>query len=78
MKRSLNKKITIIFLSVLLALLAVMLMVVQVVASTYVQSYTNDDVLNRHKSVSYELVDMLNEVNYGYTRITKSDKFLIF
>ena len=75
MKRSLNKKITIIFLSVLLALLVVMLMVVQVVASTYVQSYTNDDVLNRHKSVSYELVDMLNEVNYGYTRITKSDKF---
>ena len=75
MKKSLNKKITIIFLSVLLALLAVMLIVVQVVASTYVQSYTNDDVLNRHRSVSAELVDMLNEVNYGYTRITKSDKF---
>ena len=75
MKRSLNKKITIIFLSVLLVLLTVMLIVVQVVASTYVQSYTNDDVLNRHQSVSAELVDMLNEVNYGYTRITKSDKF---
>lgn len=75
MKRSLNKKITIIFLSVLLVLLVVMLVVVQVVANTYVQSYTNDDVLNRHKSVSAELVDMLNEVNYGYTRITKSDKF---
>lgn len=75
MKTSLNKKITIIFLSVLLALLAVMLIVVQVVASTYVQSYIYDDVLNRHKSVSTELVDMLNEVNYGYTRITKNDKF---
>ena len=75
MKRSLNKKITIIFLSVLLALLAVMLIVVQVVASTYVQSYAYDDVVNRHESVSAELVDMLNEVNYGYTRITKSDRF---
>lgn len=75
MKRSLNRKITIMFLSVLLVLLAVMLIVVQIVASTYVQSYTNDDVLNRHKSVSAELVDMMNEVNYGYTRITKSDKF---
>lgn len=75
MKRSLNKKITIIFLSVLLALLTVMLIVVQVVAATYVQSYANDDVLNSHKSASTELVDMLDEVNYGYTRISKNDKF---
>ncbi len=75
MKRSLNKKITIIFLSVLLALLTVMLIVVQVVAATYVQNYANDDVLNSHKSVSTELVDMLNEVNYGYTRISKNEKF---
>ncbi len=75
MKKSLNRKITIIFLSVLLVLLAVMLIVVQVVASTYVQGYANNDVLNRHKLVGAELVDMLNEVNYGYTRITKNDKF---
>jgi len=73
MKKSLNTKFAIIFLSLLLALSVVLLVVVQVVARLFTDDYINDDVLSTHKTMSSEITDVLNEVNYGFTRIMQSD-----
>jgi len=75
MKKSLNKKFAIIFLSVLSVLLVVMLFVVQGIMTFFTQDYIEDDIQNIHKSINSAITDKLNEVNYGYTRLTQSGVF---
>lgn len=75
MKKSLNKKFATIFLSVLSVLLVVMLFVVQVIMALFTRDYIQDDIFNIHKSINSAITDTLNEVNYGYTRLTQSDVF---
>ena len=72
MKRSLNNKITAIFLTILTVLLLIMLAAVQAAANIFAREYINDDVMNTHDSMNSQITDILNEVNYGYTRMTKS------
>lgn len=72
MKRSLNKKFAIIFLSALSVLLVVMLFVVQGVMTLFTQDYIEDDIFNTHKAINSSITDVLNEVNYGYTRVSQS------
>lgn len=72
MKRSLNKKFAIIFLSALSVLLVVMLFVVQGVMNLFTQDYIEDDIFNTHKAINSSITDVLNEVNYGYTRVSQS------
>lgn len=72
MKRSLNKKFAIIFLSALSVLLVVMLLVVQGIMTLFTQDYIEDDILNTHKAINNSITDVLTEVNYGYTRVSQN------
>lgn len=74
MKRSLNAKFAVIFLSLLLALSAVLLVAVQIVARLFTDDYIENDVLSAHDTISNEITDVLNEVNYGFTRIMQSEQ----
>lgn len=74
MKKSLNSKFAVIFLSLLLALSIVLLVAVQVVARLFTDDYVEDDVLSAHVTMSGEITDVLNEVNYGFTRIMQSEQ----
>lgn len=49
-----------------------MLAAVQAAANIFAREYINDDVMNTHDSMNSQITDILNEVNYGYTRMTKS------
>lgn len=73
MKKSLNAKFAVIFLSLLLALSVVLLVAVQIVARLFTDDYIEDDVLSSHDTISGEITDILNEVNYGFTRIMQSE-----
>lgn len=73
MKKSLNSKFAVIFLSLLLALSIVLLVAVQIVARLFTDDYIEDDVFSAHDTISGEITDILNEVNYGFTRIMQSE-----
>ena len=73
MKKNLNNKFIVIFLSLLLALSIVLLVAVQFVARSFTNNYIEDDVLSAHKEMGATITDILNEVNYGFLRITQSD-----
>lgn len=74
MKKSLNAKFAVIFLSLLLALSVVLLVAVQIVARLFTDDFIKDDVLSAHGAISGEITDILNEVNYGFTRIMQSEQ----
>lgn len=74
MKKSLNAKFATIFLSLLLALSIVLLISVQIVARLFTDDFIKDDVLSAHDTIASEITDILNEVNYGFTRIMQSEQ----
>lgn len=69
---NLNTKFVIVFLSALAALFIVVFAAVQVIAQIYTNNYMKNDVLTTHKTVNGEVTDVLNEINFGYTRMVQS------
>ena len=59
----------------LLAILfTVLLAAVQIIAQVYTNKYVENDVVASHKDVQSEFTDVLNEINYGYTRIVQNER----
>lgn len=72
-KLNLNKKFAIISLSLLVALFVVMLVAVQVIAQVSTNNYLQNDVLITHHALNSEVTDVLDEVNFGYTRLMQGN-----
>ena len=72
-KNSLNKKFVLISLALLTATFIVMLIAVQIIAQLFTDDYMRNDVLATHRSLNSEVTDVLNEINFGYTRLVQSD-----
>lgn len=72
MKRSLNKKIAILFLSVLFFVFVVILATVAISANISTMHCIENDISQSIDSVNSALTDALNEINYCYTRILQS------
>ncbi len=72
MKKNLNKKFTILFLSVLFVVFVVLLVTVAITANASTRHYIDADISQSLESVNTALTDTLNETNYCYTRILQS------
>ena len=55
-------------------LFTVLLVAVQIIAQVYTNKYVENDVVASHKDVQSEFTDVLNEINYGYTRIVQNER----
>lgn len=73
-KRTLNQKFAFAFTLLLAILFTVLLVAVQIIAQVYTNKYVENDVVASHKDVQSEFTDVLNEINYGYTRIVQNER----
>lgn len=73
-KKTLNQKFVFAFTLLLAILFTVLLFAVQVIAQVYTDKYIENDIVMSHKDVQAEFTDVLNEINYGYTRIVQNDR----
>lgn len=74
MKRSLSKKFALIFALILCALFTALLIAVQIIAVGVTDSYIQNDVFANHARMNDRLCVILDEINYGYTRMTQCDE----
>lgn len=72
--RTLNQKFAFAFTLLLAILFTVLLFAVQVIAQVYTNKYIENDIVMSHKDVQSEFTDILNEINYGYTRIVQNER----
>lgn len=73
MRKNLNIKFALIFTTVLFFLFIVILITGQFLAKTFTREYVKDDVLNTHNVMQNEVLDIFEEINYGYTRIIQNE-----
>ena len=73
-KKTLNQKFAFAFMLLLAILFTVLLAAVQIIAQVYTNKYVENDVVASHKDVQSEFTDVLNEINYGYTRIVQNER----
>ena len=73
-KKTLNQKFAFAFTLLLAILFTVLLAAVQIIAQVYTNKYVENDVVASHKDVQSEFTDVLNEINYGYTRIVQNER----
>lgn len=71
-KSTLNTKFVIIMLLALTILFVVVLAAVQVIAQIFVNNYVKNDVQSAQQTANGEVTDVLNEINFGYTRMVQS------
>ncbi len=74
MKRSLNKKFAFLFAVILVALFLALLVAVQIISLGVTDDYIRNDVLSNHARMDDRLCVVLDEVNYGYTRMTQCEE----
>ncbi len=74
MKRSLNKKFAFIFAVILVGLFLALLIAVQVISLGVTDAYIRNDVLANHARMNDQLCVVLDEINYGYTRMTQCEE----
>ncbi len=74
MKRSLNKKFVFIFALILVALFLALLVAVQIISLRVTDDYIRNDVLSNHVRMNDRLCVVLDEINYGYTRMTQCEE----
>lgn len=72
-RKTLTQKFVLIFALLLAILFVVLLAVVQIIAQVYTNKYVNNDILSAHADVDDEFTSLLDEINYGYTRLSKND-----
>ena len=73
-KKTLNQKFAFAFTLLLAILFTVLLVAVQIIAQVYTNKYVENDIVMSHKDVQTEFTDILNEINYGYTRIVQNER----
>ena len=73
-KKTLNQKFAFAFTLLLAILFTVLLVAVQIIAQVYTNKYVENDIVLSHKDVQTEFTDILNEINYGYTRIVQNER----
>lgn len=76
-KKTLNQKFAFAFTLLLAILFTVLLIAVQIIAQVYTNKYVENDVMASHKDVQSEFTDVLNEINYGYTRIVQNERISV-
>ncbi len=73
MKRSLNKKFALLFALILVGLFLALLVAVQLISLGVTDAYIRKDVLSSHARMDDRLCVILDEINYGYTRMTQCE-----
>lgn len=76
-KKTLNQKFAFAFALLLVILFSVLLIAVQIIAQVYTNKYVENAVVSTHKGLQSEFTDVLNEINYGYTRIVQNERIRI-
>jgi len=71
--KGLNEKFITISLSLIAVIFVVMFVTVQIVAQVFTNDYLQNDVLTTHHTLNSEVSDVLDEVNFGYTRLAQGD-----
>ncbi len=77
MKKSLNKKFALLFAVILVVLFVALLVVVQIISVGVTDSYIKNDVLANHARMNDRLCVVLDEINYGYTRMTQCEEIAL-
>ncbi len=77
-RKTLTQKFVLLFALLLAILFVVLLAVVQIIAQVYTDKYVNNDILSAHTDVDDEFTALLDEINYGYTRLSKNDGLSVF